>query len=197
MCVVNTTKETVNPFSFVQKLVQTVSETSGVTAKMPFFFHMKKLEKKTKRWKRFSVQKSIDSARTRTWNLWFRRPTRYPLRHRTSFFPHVNKRTTRNCGFWVYQPIETSNATIDHCSICLMCSQSMHGPALPACRLPRYVSVPSCFCIHQEWTAAPTAMQVQSLYKHHGSVCSSVADLQVPPSPGPAGVLRFRQLPRW
>ena len=57
------------------------------------------------------------------------------------FFPHVNKRTTRNCGFWVYQPIETSNATIDHCSICLMCSQSMHGPALPACRLPRYVSV--------------------------------------------------------
>ena len=159
---------------------------------------MKKLEKNAKRWKqaifgskseRFCQDSNLEPLVPKTNAL--------SIAPQNQFFPHVNKRTTRNCGFWVYQPIETSNATIDHCSICLMCSQSMHGPALPACRLPRYVSVPSCFCIHQEWTAAPTAMQVQSLYKYHGSVCSSVADLQVPPSPGPAGDLRFRQLPRW
>ncbi len=74
-----------------------------------FFFH-EKTSKKFKNWKKtrnvgsklFSVQKANDSARTRTWNLWFRRPTRYPLRHRTSccvFFLTLIRGQQETAGF--------------------------------------------------------------------------------------------------
>ena len=68
--------------------------------KNAIFFSTKKLKKKRNVGsKRFSVQKIIDSARTRTWNLWFRRPTRYPLRHRTSFFLTLIRGQQETAGF--------------------------------------------------------------------------------------------------